>query len=120
MKAINQIFLVLLLIGGVIAGQKENLKANAYSDPSKSSEHGLEQTSINITSNPSSNSKEYDAAVFEIKGVEAYVENKGWINVNSETQSVDMMELENGLEMTIANSLSIDASLISKITILFP
>lgn len=55
----------------------------------------------------------------QITKVEAYLENKGWVTINSQTQAVSVLDLTNGAETTIANSSSLSAGVYSKLRLTF-
>lgn len=55
----------------------------------------------------------------QITKVEAYLENKGWITLNSQTQVISILDLTNGAETTIASSSSLSAGAYSKIRLTF-
>lgn len=55
----------------------------------------------------------------QITGVDAYMTNKGWVNLSSQTQSVNVLTLTNGNEIVLANATSVDAGVYTKLRIRF-
>ena len=62
---------------------------------------------------------DFAALEMEIASVDAYVENEGWVNLNSETQFVNILELTNGNDLTIASETSANAGMYTHVRITF-
>jgi hypothetical protein len=61
---------------------------------------------------------QYAALDLEIKGVEAYLEGSGWVNLNSQTQTINVLSLTNGAEAEIANSTGVQAGHYTKVKLI--
>src|SRR5688572_2686282 len=61
----------------------------------------------------------YAALNLQIIGVDAYLQNSGWVNLSSETQLVNVLSLTNGLETELAYNAKMDAGVYTKIRIRF-
>lgn len=55
----------------------------------------------------------------QVTGVDAYMDGQGWINLSSETQSVNVLSLTNGSEIQLANATSVQSGLYTKLRIRF-
>lgn len=62
---------------------------------------------------------DYSALNVEITKVEVYKENSGWINLNGNTQNINVLSLTNGTETTIASSTSLESGTYSKVRLTF-
>lgn len=62
---------------------------------------------------------DYEALQVEIVKVEAYAENKGWVALNNQAQSVSVLELTNGAETQLALKSDIDAGVYSRLKLTF-
>lgn len=71
--------------------------------------------SIRMTDSPAA----YAELNVEIDSVEIYSENDGWITLNSESQSMNVLDLNNGSELFLASDAEVDAGLYSKIRVNF-
>lgn len=60
----------------------------------------------------------YASLNVEISKIEAFVQNKGWVTLNNQTQIVSVLSLTNGTESIVANS-SVSAGLYSKLRFTF-
>lgn len=55
----------------------------------------------------------------QVTGVDVYSTSKGWVNLSSQTQSVNVLDLTNGNEIVLANASSVDAGLYTKLRVRF-
>lgn len=55
----------------------------------------------------------------QVNAVDAYLDGKGWVNLSSETQSVNVLSLTNGSEIQLANATSVESGLYTKLRIRF-
>ncbi len=62
---------------------------------------------------------DYAALDVEITGVDAYLENSGWVSLSNETQQVSVLSLTNGVETLLAYNGSVEVGTYSKLRITF-
>lgn len=62
---------------------------------------------------------DYAAVDVEITRVDVYHENEGWVNLNSETQFVDVISLTNGAEIDLAQSFNLQSGLYTQLKLTF-
>ncbi len=55
----------------------------------------------------------------QITKVEAYLQNSGWVTLNSQTQTVAVLDLTNGAETSIASNSSLSAGMYTKLRLTF-
>lgn len=55
----------------------------------------------------------------EVSSVDVYHEGDGWVNLSSETQSMNVLSLTNGSEMQLANKTNLSAGVYTKLRITF-
>lgn len=61
----------------------------------------------------------YAALNVQITKVEAYLQNQGWVTLNSQTQAVSVLDLTNGAETSIASKSNLNAGFYSKLRLTF-
>jgi hypothetical protein len=71
--------------------------------------------SVKMTDSPGN----YARMQVEIENVEVYTESEGWVALESETQSVNVVELNNGATAELANSSDIEAGTYTKARVNF-
>ncbi|MES2588885.1 MAG: hypothetical protein V4622_07890 [Bacteroidota bacterium] len=122
MKTINQIFVAFVIACAISSCQKEEFAVNTSSEGSASTtSESSNAKAINLSSSPGETSNDYQGIMFDIEKVAVFVETKGWVEINAESQSVENMNIENGAFVSIAQAegQGIDASSISKIKLVF-
>lgn len=62
---------------------------------------------------------DYEALNVQLVSVEAFSESSGWVSLNSETQSFDVLELTNGYERVVAHNSSVDAGIYTLLRLKF-
>ncbi|MBP9152625.1 MAG: DUF4382 domain-containing protein [Flavobacteriales bacterium] len=70
---------------------------------------------INMTDAPG----DYAALNVEIERVDIYSESSGWITLSSEAQMVNVLELTNGAQTTLASSSELEAGLYTQVAVYF-
>lgn len=55
----------------------------------------------------------------QISSVDIYSQGNGWVNLSSQTQSVNVLDLTNGSEIQLANSTNVSAGVYTKLRITF-
>jgi len=61
----------------------------------------------------------YAALNMTITGVDAYLDGQGWVNLSSQTQTVNVASLTNGSEITIANATNIQTGVYTHVRVKF-
>lgn len=62
---------------------------------------------------------DYAALNVEIERVDIYSESSGWVTLSNETQMVNVLELTNGVETTLASSSELEAGLYTQVAVHF-
>jgi hypothetical protein len=62
---------------------------------------------------------DYAALNVEIERVEIYSESSGWVELSNESQIVNVLELTNGVETTLATSTQLEAGLYTQVAVYF-
>ncbi len=106
MKTILKVALAVLII--VFAGFV-SCKKNELQNPSAGN------FTVKLTDSPG----DYAALNVEIKSVEAYLEGKGWVTLNSEARVIDLLALTNGVEVVIATKAGVNIGHYTKIKLTF-
>ena len=70
---------------------------------------------INMTDAPG----DYAALNVEIERVDIYSESSGWVTLSNETQMVNVLQLTNGVETTLATSSQLEAGLYTQVAVHF-
>jgi hypothetical protein len=73
------------------------------------------QMEVRMTDSPG----DFVALNVEIMKIEAYLENSGWVTINEITKEINILDLTNGAEVTIASSTSVQAGVYSKLRLTF-
>lgn len=73
------------------------------------------QLEVRMTDSPG----DFVALNVEIMRIEAYLENSGWVTVNETTKEINILDLTNGAEVTIASSTSVQAGFYTKLRLTF-
>ena len=85
-------------------------------DVQPTNSNGTSQTfKVKMTDSPG----DYASLDVEITKVEAYLQNDGWITLNSESQVVSVLDLTNGAETTLASRTGLEAGLYTKLRLTF-
>lgn len=111
MKSLKKIIGCLAIIGlGFTSCKKENVTAN---NPSSTSDAGTFK--VRMTDAPG----DYEGLFVEIDKVEAYLEGSGWVDLNTQSQMVSVLDLTNGNETNIAFASGVAAGTYSKVRLTF-
>nr|WP_294857844.1 DUF4382 domain-containing protein [uncultured Fluviicola sp.] len=81
----------------------------------KNKEASQGQMEVRMTDSPG----DFVALNMEIMKIEAYLENSGWVTINETTKEINILDLTNGAEVTIASSTSVQAGVYSKLRLTF-
>jgi len=73
------------------------------------------QMEVRMTDSPG----DFVALNVEIMKIEAYLENSGWVTINETTKEINILDLTNGAEVTIASSTSVQAGVYTKLRLTF-
>lgn len=96
------------------ACKKENNQP-APGNPSGEPSTQPQQFKVRMTDAPG----DYEALYIEIDKVEAYMEGSGYVTLNSQSQVVSVMDLNNGKEITLASKNDVAVGTYSKIRLTF-
>lgn len=81
----------------------------------KNKEASQGQMEVRMTDSPG----DFIALNVEIMKIEAYLENSGWVTINESTKEINILDLTNGAEVTIASSTSVQAGVYTKLRLTF-
>jgi hypothetical protein len=73
------------------------------------------QMEVRMTDSPG----DFVALNVEIMKVEAYLENSGWVTINESTQEINILDLTNGAEVTIASATTVQPGTYTKLRLTF-
>ena len=73
------------------------------------------QMEVRMTDSPG----DFVALNVEIIKVEAYLENSGWLTINESTQEINILDLTNGSEVTIASATTVQPGTYTKLRLTF-
>ena len=73
------------------------------------------QMTVRMTDAPA----DYIALNVELEGIEAYSESTGWVMLNSETQSFNVLDLTDGAEIELASDANLEAGLYTQLRLTF-
>jgi len=62
---------------------------------------------------------DYAALNLSITSVDVFLENKGWVNLSSQAQNVNVLSLTNGAEIMLANQTNVEAGVYTRLKITF-
>lgn len=62
---------------------------------------------------------DYEELMVEIVGIEAYLENSGWVQLSNEAQMVSVLDLTNGAETVLSYNTNVAAGTYSKLKLIF-
>ena len=80
--------------------------------PANTNEAGI---TVKMTDAPG----DYAALNVEIERVEIYSESSGWVELSNESQIVNVLELTNGVETTLASSTRLEAGIYTQVAVYF-
>jgi hypothetical protein len=98
------------IVGGILlfsACEKES----QYNDPG--AQHG--SMDVNMTDAPAN----YDVLLVALTDVQVYQQGKGWVALNANAESFNVLELNNGKSKKIAQSSSLEAGVYTKVKLVF-
>jgi hypothetical protein len=81
----------------------------------KNKEASQGQMEVRMTDSPG----DFIALNVEIIKIEAYLENSGWVTINESTNEINILDLTNGAEVTLASSTSAQAGVYTKLRMTF-
>lgn len=89
----------------------------AFTSCDKKTENDAKEAgvTINMTDAPG----DYAALNVEIERVDIYSESSGWVTLSNETQMINVLELTNGVETTLASSTELEAGLYTQVAVYF-
>lgn len=119
MKIVMQ-FGVFLVIGILIASCRKEAFSPTI-NPNNQTMQSPEMKSLKMTAKPGSANQDYSQVRLEIKQVEIYTEDAGWITLNQQMQSFDALKLENGASVELLSEMpvSLEASAVSKVKLTY-
>lgn len=102
---------ILVALSGIMfqSCKKDNVEPIQPADNTKGA------MSVKMTDAPG----DFEALDVEIIKVEAYLQNQGWVTLNSESHMVSVLDLTNGVSTSLASSTNVSAGLYSKIRLTF-
>lgn len=101
--------MMVLAVGTVLASGFTSCKKDDDNDAKANS------FKVRMTDGPG----DYAQLNVQVTSVDVYSSSQGWVNLSSQTQSINVLSLTNGAEMQLANSTNVSAGTYTKLRITF-